>query len=76
MISTNDVLLKSRVLFEPNSTDIQPTTLNNRFLSAPISIARGLWSYGGNGYTSTPFGNIDLAGTTVIKVGANDSEFT
>lgn len=76
MISTKDVLLKSRVLFEPNNTDIQPTTLNNSFLTAPISIARGLWSYGGNGYTSTPFGNIDLAGTTVIKVGANDSEFT
>ena len=69
-------MLRSQLTFGPDKTNIQPTTLNNSFLTAPISIARGLWSYGGNGYTSTPFGNIDLAGTTVIKVGANDSEFT
>ena len=76
MINTNDILLKSRLLFGPNKTDIQPTTLNNNFLHSPVSIVRGLWAYADNGYTSTPFGNIDLAGTTVIKVGANDSEFT
>lgn len=75
--TTYDILVNGSLVFTPAESAITNDTLNSSHLTKTVSIVRGSWNYAGNGYTAaSTWGNIDLAGTTIIKVGGSSSGYT
>lgn len=56
------------------TADTYSSTYVNKSYAAFVT--RGGWNYAGNGYITTDFGNIHLAGTAIFQWGANDTNKT
>lgn len=55
-----------------NSTSYTATTHKSTYFSDVNGVERGTWDYAGNGYVTTDFGNIHLAGTATLSIGSNN----
>ena len=58
-----------------SSTSYTADTYSSTYVNKSYAafVTRGSWSYAGNGYITTDFGNIHLAGTAIFQWGANDT---
>lgn len=58
-----------------SSTSYTADTYSSTYVNKSYAafVTRGGWSYAGNGYITTDFGNIHLAGTAIFQWGANDT---
>ena len=68
---THSYVSYGTVAFTPKNEAITPAAV--LALTGNWSLRKGTWDYSGNGYVTSDFGNIDLAGTSVLTFGTSSA---